>query len=240
MGVAGGDRRGVGARPCRPGSRHRGPVHHGRRDHLVGGCARYRRRRRAAAPRSARSRLQRRVPAPDQPCLRAVRAPARGVCRREDDERGADVPRRDTGVLHRAAGRARRPRAPGCAPRGGRALARVHGHRHDGERLLPALPRRRARAPRRARTSDGAVGRPPARAGRARVRDPSAGGRPRPGRPPRAARARDLRTARPALDDLSIPLAVRHRRGARRRTAGRPARVRTVAAGPARCLLPRR
>ena len=70
-----------------------------------------------------------------------------------------------------------------CAARGaarGRApVARLHRHGDDGERLLPALPRRRARPRRRPRAADAALGRAPPRAPRPRVRDARAGGRAR-------------------------------------------------------------
>ena len=75
VGSAVGPRRGSAARPRRA-------VHHGRRDHLVGDRPRHRRRGRAAAARPARSRLQRRLPAADQPGVRALRAPCRPRTRR--------------------------------------------------------------------------------------------------------------------------------------------------------------
>ena len=70
----------------------------------------------------------------------------------------------------------------------------------------------------------------------AAYRDPGAGGRARTGHPARAAPARDLRAARPALDDLAISLAVRARRRARRRRPRGWARPRTHTAGSARRL----
>ena len=66
-----------------------------------------------------------------------------------------------------------RARAVRGAAHGGGALARLHGHRDDGERVLPALPDRLARARARPRTADADEAGDPARAGRARVRAPA-------------------------------------------------------------------
>ena len=194
------------------GEGSRRAVHHGRRDHLVGGRPRDRGRRRAAPSRRAGSGLQHRVPAADQPGLRALREPARRVRGREDAQRAPHVARCRAGVLPRPASRARRPRVARGAHGDRDPVHGVHGHGHDGERVLPALPRRRARPRARAGAPDAAARRRASRARRPRVRDPRAGGGDRCGGPPRAARARGVRRARPRRDDLAIPLALRDRR----------------------------
>ena len=82
--------------------------------------------------------------------------PAGRVRGREDAQRAPHVARCRAGVLPRAAGRARRPRAARGAHGGRDPVHGVHGHGHDGERLLPALPPRRARPRARARAADAA------------------------------------------------------------------------------------
>ena len=162
------------ARDPREGSRR--AVHHGRRDHLVGGRARDRGRGRAAPPRRAGSGLQHRLPAADQPGLRADGRPGGRVRGREDAQRARHVARCRAGVLPRPAGRARRPRAAGGAHDDRDPVHGVHGHRDDGERVLPALPRRGARPRARAGAPDAAPRRRAPRARRPRVRDSRADG----------------------------------------------------------------
>ncbi len=175
-------------------------VHHGRRDHLVRDRPRDRRRRRAAPARRAGSGLQRRLPAADQPGLRVLREPSRRVRGREGGERGTHVARRGAGVLPRAACRPRRARVARGAHGRRAAVHGVHGNGHDGERLLPALPRRDARARRRARAPDSAPRVRAARPRRARVRDPRPGGGDR-----RRCAARPARARRVSSDAASRP-----------------------------------
>ena len=63
------------------------PVHHGRRADLLGARAQLRGGRRLPGPRRAGDRLQPRLPAPDQPGLRALRRAAGRVRGREDAQR---------------------------------------------------------------------------------------------------------------------------------------------------------
>ncbi len=131
--------------------------------------------------------------------------------------------------------RLRRRRAHGRA-----AVAPVRGDADDGERVLPAVPARRARARVRARAADVDALAAPARRDRARLRHPRPGRRLRPGRAARAARARGRGAplahspGREALVARSVVAALRRdgrRSGARARRA---ARARTLAARPPR------
>ena len=130
-------------------------------------------------------------------------------------ECGRDVARRGARVLPGAASRRRRPLAAGGAPRRRAPVARVHGDRDDGEPLLPALPRLRARPRARARAADRAADGAALRPARRRVRHARPGDRPRAGDPARAAPARDLRPSRRSRDLLALPSAVRGVRGPR-------------------------
>ena len=87
------------------------------------------------------------------PAYAALPQSSGGVRGGEGAELVRDVPRSDPGVPARAAGRRPRFRAARRAARGRDPVARVHGHGDDRERVLPAVPRRDARARARAGAS---------------------------------------------------------------------------------------
>jgi hypothetical protein len=217
------------ARP-RPGR----PVHHGRRADLRRARTEPRGQRRAPGPRPSLAGLRDRVSGPPQPGLRRLRPADRRLRRGEDPERARNVAGGDPGLLprpprRRALACAARGRAGGLAP-----LARLHRHGHDGERLLPRLPRRRARLRAHARAPDTRAAASAARGDRSRVRDPRAGGRARAGGADGSAPARALSPGEGRRDAAPVSLAVRRGAGRRPRRRRGAARARPLALRPLR------
>ena len=164
-------------------ARPRRAVHHGRRDHLVGG---------ARGIADAGEPLLRDQPDPGYSVVYPLLiSPAYALFDSLVDAYAGvktlnarpHVARRRACVLPRPTSRPRRLRAARRAPGGRGSVDGVHGHRHDRERVLPALPRRGARPRGRARAPDAALVVLLLAPRRARVRDARAGGRPRAGDP---------------------------------------------------------
>ena len=202
--------------PCRR------TVDHGRRAHLLRACEELRANGPLPHPRRASRCVRRRVSAADRAGLACVRLRTGRVRRREGDRLGADVADRDPGVLPCAQGpeadslSARRP------ARRRRAVADVHGHADDGDRLLSALRLRGTCARARVRAPDDPATARAARSLRARVPDTLAGDRAHPGRRDGAATPG---VARPPASTHARRLsrALRSPRRRRRRRACRPA-----------------
>ena len=197
---------------------------HGRRAHLL--RAREELRRVGPLPRARRGdgRLRDRLPDPDRARVGAVRRRAAGLRGGEGDQRGRDVARRGARVLPRAPRALVRLRAGGSCALRRDPVDGLHGDADDGERVLPALPDRRADARALAgaadRAPDGAAPRHLPR----RVSHAPAGARVAPG-----ARHGALPRRRQA-GDPPLRAALRRRRGGSDRRRRRPGRARRVAA----------
>ncbi len=231
------DRRALRVRP-----RHGSAVDHGRRAHLLGARQEPGRVRPLPRPRRGHCCLRRRLPRAHRSGVGALRVGAAGLRGRQGDQRLRDVTRRRPGVLPRAARARRAAGTPRRGAHGGRAVDGLHGDAHDGERVLPAVPRGRAGDGSLAGTADAVANRDRARGEPRRVSHPTAG-------PRTLAGAADGAAARGRTSSLpSLRARVRAGRGRRRGHPRRPGGAGTLAArrlrrlrgGGARRLLGRR